>query len=181
MAGIPIRRRGAPLEISPNRRIAISVLEAFLYIVWLGSLIGVAFVAAPAAFAHAPAQDAGAIVGASLRTLTTVAWVCGGITLIIWLARIPREGRLALLGALLVAGAVAATDYAQWSITPRMDAIVHELPGPLVSLPRDDPRRMTFDALHRQSSGVYGVVLVLGFIAVALSAARREVGPWDWR
>ncbi|TAM78391.1 DUF4149 domain-containing protein [bacterium] len=173
MAGIPIRRRGAPIEISPSRRIAVSILETLLYIVWLGSLAGVAFIAAPAAFAHAPAQSAGAIVGASLRALTGVAWFCGGITLIIWLGRISREGRLALVGALLVAGAVAATDYAQWSIAPRMDAIVGELQGPLASLPKDDPRRVTFDTLHRRSSAVYGIVLVFGFAAAALSAARR--------
>ncbi|TAM61047.1 DUF4149 domain-containing protein [bacterium] len=169
MAGIPIRKRGAPLEMSPGRRIAVLVLETFLYIVWLGSLAGVALIAAPAAFAHAPAEVAGAIVGASLRALTVVAWICGGLTLVIWLARIRREGRMALLGALLV----AATDYAQWSIAPRMDAIVEAVHGPLASLPQDDVRRTTFDALHRRSTGIYGAVLVFGFAAAALAAARR--------
>jgi|GEM_PF-643769 len=173
MAGLPIRKRGAPFEGSHPGRAAVAILEIVFYIVWIGSLSGIAFVAAPAAFAHASAQDAGAIVGTSLRALTWVAWICGGLALIIWLSRIPTEGRTALIGAALIAIAIASTDYAQGSIAPRMDAIVAQLPGPIDSLPKGDARRQTFDALHRRSTEVYGVVLVCGFMAAALSAVRR--------
>lgn len=174
MAGLPIRQRGAPLQRSQAGRRVVSILESFLYIVWLGSLVGIALVAAPAAFGHARAQDAGAIVGASLHTLTYVTWVCGGIALLIWLARIPSEGRTALVGALLVALAIAANDYVQGSIIPPMNAIVADVHGPVASLPKADPRRQTFDRLHRRSTQAYSLVLIFGFAAAALAAVRRE-------
>ncbi|HVA38534.1 MAG TPA: DUF4149 domain-containing protein [Candidatus Dormibacteraeota bacterium] len=175
MAGMPIRQRGAPLGSQRRWGDAIAaILEVFLYIAWLGSLVGIAFVAAPAAFAHAPAQQAGAIVGASLRATTWFAWVCGGVLLLIWLFRIPREGRTALAGALLIAVAIGATDYARWSIAPKMDAIVAQVDGAISALPAGDARRATFDALHRRSTQTYGVVLVCGFLAAALTAARRR-------
>ncbi|MDE2572644.1 MAG: DUF4149 domain-containing protein [bacterium] len=149
------------------------ILEFFLYIVWLGSLVGIAFIAAPAAFAHAPAREAGAIIGASLRTLTWLTWLCGGLILIIWLGRIPVDGRMAILAALLVALAVGTTDYVQGSLAPRMDAIVAAVPDSIDALPPGDVRRRTFEALHRRSSNAYGLVLICGFVAAALSAARR--------
>jgi len=58
----------------------------------------------------------------------------------------------------------------QFWIIPRMDTLRASV-GDFTAVPIDNPARAQFDALHAWSTRVEGAVLLLGLIAIYLSAS----------
>jgi hypothetical protein len=143
--------------------------------VWIGGLLALGAIAAPAIFDVTAARGvadarllAGAIFGEVLRRFHLVAYACGGLLLLTLLARAvlgPRPRRFALrcgiaavmLGAAFYAGAV---------VHQRLDALQREI-GVNVSassLPESDPRRVEFGRLHGRSAVVQFVPILGGLL-----------------
>jgi hypothetical protein len=70
---------------------------------------------------------------------------------------------------MLVASAFGAN-----AIVPAMETTAKTVNGPIDSIPTTDPRRVEYDAQHRESTIVYGFVLLLGLGTVALAAVGRS-------
>jgi putative effector of murein hydrolase len=64
---------------------------------------------------------------------------------------------------------LALTSFSQYWIIPRMDALRATV-ADFATVPLNDPARLQFDALHVWSTRVEGAVLVLGLVAVYLTA-----------
>jgi uncharacterized membrane protein len=142
-------------------------------VVWIGGLIFFAFVLAPTAFQVLPNTHlAGNVVGRSLGKLHGIAIISGIIFLITSLlySRF-TEGTAHVFAFrhLLVIVMLTLTLLSQFWIIPRMDSLRASV-GDFAAVPLDNPARVQFDALHVWSTRVEGAVLVLGLVAVYLTA-----------
>jgi FtsH-binding integral membrane protein len=151
---------------------------------WLGALVlfvqvaSVAFSALPPLFLN-PADGihgAGLVVGGTLRHVHYMGLICGLVFLVCsallrghvrWHSVVPQ--------AVLVLVMVVLTAYSQFSIIPRMDTAQESAGGSVASLPESSPARATFDQLHRQSTHVEVVVLILGFVAFFVAGRRHSI------
>ena len=132
-------------------------------VVWVGGLIALGALAAPATFDVVAARQlpdgrllAGAIVGEILRRFHHVAYVCGVVVPLSLSARAvlgPRPRRFALRVGLAVA-MLAAVGYSGLGGSPRIERLQQTIGIAPSSLPEDDPRRVEFGRLHGLSSGV---------------------------
>lgn len=143
-------------------------------VVWLGGLIFFAFVLAPTVFAVLPTRHlAGNVVA---RSLSGLHWI-GIISGIVFLASSMVYSQVAK-GAprvfsarnVLIVLMLVLTMISQFSIMPRMDALRASI-GEIDSVPANNPVRMQFDDLHEWSTRVEGGVLLLGLVAVYLTAS----------
>jgi len=143
-------------------------------VVWLGGLILFAFAVAPAAFAVLPTRHlAGNLVG---RTIAILHWM-GIISGLVFLAssllysQLTR-GTLHVFAArnIVIVLMLALTLISQFGIIPRMDTLRASI-GEIDSVPPDNPARVQFDALHVWSTRVESGVLLLGLVAVYLTAS----------
>jgi len=147
-------------------------------ICWVGGLIFFAFVLAPTAFSVLPTTHlAGNVVG---RTLGKLHWI-GIASGIIFLASSMFYSRLTdgtahVFAArhVLLCVMLALTLISQFGIIPRMDTLRASL-GEVSAAPIDSPERAQFDALHVWSTRVEGAVLLLGLVAVYLTAQQLSV------
>jgi uncharacterized membrane protein len=142
-------------------------------VVWIGGLIFFAFVLAPTAFQVLPNTHlAGNVVGRSLGKLHGLAIISGIVFLITSLlySRL-TEGTAHVFAFrhLLIVVMLALTLLSQFWIIPRMDSLRASV-GDFAAVPLDNPARVQFDALHVWSTRVEGAVLVLGLVAVYLTA-----------
>lgn len=140
--------------------------------VWLGGLVALGGVAAPAIFAAVAAGQladgralSGAIFGEVLRRFHLVAYACAAVVLLSLIARRvlgppPRRfGVRFAVGTLMI----AATVYSGMVILPTI-AEVRQTIGAGVSvagLPETDPRRTEFERLH-QRSGLLQLIVLAG-------------------
>jgi hypothetical protein len=134
--------------------------------VWLGALVGFAFVSAPLAFRIVAPLDVGrfaTLTAQTLGTLTIWGYVLGGIALVVVLLRSAAAGdRTWDFGrAVLLALALGLALYQQRTILPAM-------------LATTDVRSDDYRALHQRSTQVYGAVVVFVFAALVLAAVRRD-------
>jgi hypothetical protein len=144
-------------------------------VVWIGGLLALGGIAAPAIFEVVAARDvpdgrllSGAIFGEVLRRFHLVSYGCGAVILIALFVRAvlgPRPRRFAvraaiatlMLGTALYSGMVLSGNIA------RVQREIGE--GVAVSsLPEGDPRRAAFGRLHAQSTLLQIVPLVGGLI-----------------
>jgi uncharacterized membrane protein len=142
-------------------------------VVWIGGLIFFAFVLAPTAFQVLPNTHlAGNVVGRSLGKLHGIA-VISGIVFLITSVLYSRftEGTAHVFAFrhLLIIVMLALTLSSQFWIIPRIDSLRASV-GDFAAIPLDNPARVQFDALHVWSTRVEGAVLVLGLVAVYLTA-----------
>jgi len=144
-------------------------------VVWLGGLIFLAFVEAPTAFAPGllPTRHmAGSIVGRSLDLLHFMA-IASGVVFLITSVTYNRTltGSAHLLSGrhIVIVLMLLLTVISQFGISPRMHAIRKDV-GVMDSVPLDDPRRMEFDRLHVWSENFEKGVLILGLVALYLTA-----------
>jgi uncharacterized membrane protein len=142
-------------------------------VVWIGGLIFFAFVLAPTAFQVLPNTHlAGNVVGRALGKLHWIAIISGVIFLLTSLlySRL-TEGTMHVFAMrhVLLCLMLALTLFSQFWIIPRMDALRAQV-GDFASVPLNNPGRVQFDALHVWSTRVEGAVLLLGLVAVYLTA-----------
>jgi hypothetical protein len=143
-------------------------------IVWIGGLIFFAFAVAPSAFSLLPTRHiAGNLVG---RTLGILHWM-GIFSGLIFLAssllysKLTRGTPHAFAARnVLIVLMLALTLISQFGVIPRMDTLRASI-GEIDSVPPDNPARMQFDALHVWSTRVEGGVLLLGLVAVYVTAS----------
>ena len=151
-------------------------------VVWIGGLIFFAFVLAPTVFAPGLLPNthlAGNIVGRALAKLHWIAIVSGVVFLICSLLYSYLTNGTAHLFAMrhiLICLMLALTLVSQFWIIPRMDTLRASV-SDFSTVPFDNPVRMQFDLLHVWSTRVEGAVLLLGLIAVYLTASALAANP----
>jgi len=144
-------------------------------VAWLGGLIFLAFVVAPTAFAPGflPSRHlAGSLVGRSLDGLHGMGIVSGIVFLIVSMIynRATLGSARATAGRhLLIALMLLLTLISQFAISPKMHAIRDEV-GVIDRLPLDHPLRAEFNRLHVWSEDFEKGVLLLGLVALYLTA-----------
>jgi uncharacterized membrane protein len=144
-------------------------------VVWLGGLIFFAFVLAPTVFSPGllpSRQMAGSIVGRSLDRLHYMAIVSGTVFLIasmLYCRMASGNARPLAARHVLIVLMLLLTVISQFAISPEMHAIRAEA-GVIDDLPPDNPRRMEFDRLHVWSEKFEVAVLLLGLVALYVTA-----------
>ncbi|MEZ5317964.1 MAG: DUF4149 domain-containing protein [Vicinamibacterales bacterium] len=149
---------------------------------WTGGLAVLGGVGAPAIFAVLEDIDpahgrtaAGRVFGAVFERFQHLAWILGGLLVLIFIARAalgPRPRRFGLrLGTigLMLALSVAST---LW-IAPRIDHLRDTTPGQMADRPADDPIRREFGRLHGLSNG-FALLTLFGGVWLIWIEAREE-------
>lgn len=143
-------------------------------VVWIGGLIFFAFVLAPTAFQVLPDTHlAGNVVGRALGKLHWMAIISGIAFLIASLLHSRLTDGTAHVFAMrhvLICLMLGLTLFSQFWIIPRMDTLRASV-GDFAKVTLDNPARVQFDALHVWSTRVEGAVLLLGLVAVFLTAS----------
>lgn len=133
---------------------AVERLRRLLPAVWLGLVLCVAFIAAPAPFALLPAADAGRVNG---RVFLHEAWVGIGLALLLWLVeraralRAVRAGHGSMLSTemVLLVGVLLCTFGGYFAIQPLLPAA------------RAGQTALSFGQLHALSVLLFGLKGVL--------------------
>ncbi len=145
-------------------------------VAWIGGLIFFAFVLAPTVFAPGVLPNthlAGNIVGRALGKLHWIAIVSGLIFLassLLYSRIIDGTAHAFALRQVLICVMLGLTLLSQFWIIPRMDTMRATV-SDFATVPLNDPARMQFDALHAWSTRVEGAVLLLGLVAIYLTAS----------
>jgi hypothetical protein len=140
-------------------------------VVWIGGLLALGTVAAPAVFGVIGASGvqnarllAGDVFGETLRRFALVTYGCGALLLLTLLTRGilgPRPRRFAWRAAL--AFVMLATALASGIVvTGRINALRAGIGVAPSSLPENDPRRVEFGRLHGLSTGLQLIPLLGG-------------------
>jgi len=152
-------------------------------VAWIGGLIFFAFVLAPTAFTIPDVLPsthlAGNVVGRTLGKLHWIALVSGVIFLVSSLlySRLTEgTAHVFAMRHVLIVLMLALTLVSQFWIIPRMDTLRASV-GDFATVPLDNPARMQFDALHVWSTRLEGAVLLLGLVAVWLTATALSHSP----
>ena len=143
-------------------------------VVWIGGLMFFAFVLAPTAFQVLPNTHlAGNMVGRALNKLHWIAIVSGIVFLISSLIYgHMTQGRANIFAVrhILICLMLGLTLVSQFWIIPKMDALRSQV-ADFAAVSITDPIRVQFDAFHVWSTRVESGVLILGLVAIFLSAS----------
>lgn len=146
------------------------IIEILALALWIGSLAGFAFVFAPVVFSRLNdhLDTFASIVAGTLGQLTLLGYICGALSLAASVAAAALgERRAAIVRIICVVLALALTTYDQRAIVPAMTQTQAAFHQPFNAVPKTDPLRVRYDALHAQSSRVYGAALIFGIVALA--------------
>lgn len=160
--------------VRPIARIA-AVIEQLALAVWIGGLIGFAFLTAPAAFHIVSNLDQFAsLTGKVLSELSRVGYWCGGIAIVAAIVRsIDAADRTwDLIRAAILVLMLGGAAYQANAVAPAMSDTLKGMGGSFGSVAESDPRRQEYRRLHDESTRVYGVVVFLGLVTIAIAAAR---------
>jgi len=153
-----------------------SILRFFMLlslVLWIGGIVFFAIMA-PAAFHILPTRLlAGTLVGNLLAKLHWIAMGSGIVYLISSLAYSRMTDGTAHVFAMrhvLICLMLALTLVSQFGITPRMITLRAQVASFDTAATLNDPARVQFDALHVWSTRVEVTVLLLGLVAVYLTA-----------
>jgi Domain of unknown function (DUF4149) len=142
--------------------------------VWIGGLIFFA-VTAQTAFSVLPSRHlAGSVVGSALGKLHWMALISGIVYLIssITYSKLSADPvHIFAARHLIIVLMLALTIISQWGITPRMHALRTSV-GEIDNVPPTDPARLQFNRLHVWSEQLEKAILVLGLIAIYLTAQQ---------
>ena len=149
--------------------LALRYAAVLALVLWIGGLLAIGAIAAPAAFdvLGAGAEGrllAGSVVGETLRRVNLIAYACAGVVLLSLAARgvlgpRPRRFAMRIAGLILM---IAAAVYAGMVIAPRIASIQRAVGAAPSTLAPSDPRRIEFGRLHGQSVYVQLVPLLGG-------------------
>ncbi len=139
------------------------VVRIVLLGLWVGAMAGFAFLFAPIAFAHiGPTPPFAATIAASVRAITATGVVLGVLAAVTTLGVRGERPRQKINIVLCIAIAIAFSVIETQVIVPKMEAT------PLMTA--------AYNALHRQSSGVYSGVLLFALLALVFSSNRTDGG-----
>ena len=141
---------------------------------WLGAILFFGIAVAPTAFAVLPTHAlAGEVVSGSLAKLHTLAFICGGLLLLLFLLSGTLRGRGAagIAKIVLVLAMLGCTAYAQYGVGKTMLNLRTQM-GVIDNVPKNDPRRVEFNRLHKYSEAAEHAVFFCG-LGVRLLASRR--------
>ena len=145
-------------------------------VAWIGGLIFFAFVLAPTVFAPGVLPNthlAGNVVGRALGKLHWIAIFSGLIFLassLLYSRMTEGTAHVFAMRHVLICLMLGLTLLSQFWIIPRMDTLRAQV-SDFATVPLDNPARVQFDALHVWSTRVEGAVLLLGLVAVYLTAS----------
>jgi Domain of unknown function (DUF4149) len=134
-------------------------IRILLLSLWVGAMAGFAFVFAPIFFHHVgPTPEFAASVAACVRAVVRIGdWIAVIAAAITVFARMEsRPWGIAIVACLAVATLCGFIELNM--IVPQMERTALETPA--------------YDALHRQSSGVYGAAFLAALAALVLSSRR---------
>ena len=149
-----------------------------LLLLWTGMALGFGVFTAPLLFRLLPSRElAGQLAGAIVVRLDWAAWVAFGGSFLMsylprWLAEVEDREVVGPLH-LWVAGALAVLLIclaSSFIVTPRIREIRASIPGPVETLPADDPLRLAHGKAHRFSTQFFFLRLIL---ALGLAAGVR--------
>lgn len=140
---------------------------------WVGTLVAVSFLVAPAVFRAVPSETAGTVMGQVFPLYYAftfgVGVVAAGAGAYLWRRAVRARIWRMIVPTLL--GMLVATSYAGFVVSPR----ARELRPLLHRDPVDPAVRVEFDALHRRAVQLNGLVLLLGLATVVVvGAAARD-------
>jgi hypothetical protein len=163
-------------------------VSAALLLLWTGMALGIAVLAAPAAFHRLPSRElAGQVIGASFRGVDVASWIAFGLAFLLsygsrWLSEIDdtragvgpmRLWSAALMAALLMCFASAAI------VNPKLEVIRSRIAVPIENLPPEHPDRAAFRKAHLISEQllVLRMLLALGLAAGIAFLPREKEEP----
>jgi hypothetical protein len=146
---------------------------------WLGAALFFSARVAPAVFsvlrgfqlANA-SEMAGTIVTRTLSTINTGGCAIGVLLLLTAFLPRPAAKRSWDAEVVLLTLVSLATGASQWIISPKMLALRTSFGMPIDQVARDNPGRITFDALHGYSVALLAVAMLASLIAFFLIARR---------
>jgi hypothetical protein len=141
--------------------------------VWLGGMIAIGGIAAPAAFTVLDATRAAALVGEILRRFHLVSYGAAAVVLVSLTAMALVGPRPRLLGARLATTGVmlAAMLVSGLWVDRRIAEMRREIGAPVSSLPEGDDRRIAFGRLHGLST-LLMLAATMGGVALVYWEAR---------
>jgi uncharacterized protein DUF4149 len=155
--------------------LALRYAALLMLVIWVGGLLALGTIAAPAIFDVLSARDAadgrvlaGAVFGETLRRFHLVTYAAGGLLLLTLVIRRilgPRPKRfgwrLAIASSMLL-----ATISSGWFVSGRIARLQQTIGVAPSSLPAGDPRRLQFGRLHGLSTGLQLVPLLGGLALI---------------
>jgi hypothetical protein len=155
--------------------LALRFAAVLALVVWIGGLVTLGALAAPAAFEVLGVRGAegrtlaGTVVGETLRRFNLVTYACAAVVLLSLTVRGvlgPRPRRFALrVGGLLLMTAAAL--YAGLVVAPQVAHARQSISASPSTLDPGDPRRIEFGRLHARSVSVQ-LIPLLGGLALLL-------------
>lgn len=155
--------------------LALRYVYVLALVVWLGGMVVLAAIVAPATFQVLQSIEpvagralAGEVFGVTIARFHYVAYASGGLLLVTMAGMAllgPRPAGSAVRGALVVC-MLAVALYSGLVVLTRIDAIQQEAGGLPSRLPAGDARRIRFDELHLLSTrlmlfNMFGALVLL--------------------
>jgi len=145
-------------------------------VVWLGGMVVVGLILAPATFRVLQAADpamgrvvAGVLFGEFLKQFHLLAYACGGLVALCLLVLkfVGPPPRAFLPRIALVAAMLAAELYAGVPVMREIESLQAQVKGPMNALAPTDVRRVRFDRLHQTSTVLMTVNMALGLVLLS--------------
>ncbi len=153
--------------------LALRYLYVLALTTWLGGMVVLGAISAPATFEVLQERDpaggraaAGAVFGETLRRFHRLAYAAGTLmlgTLLVG-AALGSRPRQPGLRAAIVSAMLAIALYSGFGISRRIERLQQEFAGPVSSLDPGDPRRAQFGRLHGLSTTLMLVNIVGGLV-----------------
>ncbi|MBL8170201.1 MAG: DUF4149 domain-containing protein [Acidobacteria bacterium] len=156
-----------------------AILEIIAITTWVGGMATLAFIAAPAIFQTATSREqAGKTFGLILRRFHPVMYGCGAVILLAaglrWWGSFNHRLHASELTRYVIAVLMLGLSlYSGLVISRKLDKLRADMPGGIDRIPKEDPRRATFNELHRLSTTLMAFNLLLG-LALAVMFALED-------
>ena len=172
--------------MTPKAYLRMDALAAALLLLWVGMVLGFAFLMAPLLFSILPSRDlAGLIASRVVARLDLVAFPVFGAAMALvlvprWLQELEDTD---LLGPLRLWGAAAVVALlvcfaSAFIISPKLHAVRASMKAPVESLPTDSPLRTTYAKAHSISRQFMGLRLLLALgLAAGVAILPRSKAP----
>jgi uncharacterized membrane protein len=157
-----------------------NVVLRFIYLLsialWLGGMAFFSFMAAPSIFKVLPREEAGKVVSDIFPKYYWQGFICGAIALVTSVALGVRDrwNMLLIARTIMIGVMVIGILYAVVILQPKIQAVKAQTTS-FESLAPTDPLRLEFGRLHGRSFSVNAAVLLLGVIAIFITAFTMKV------